>query len=183
VKTRYPGSARSTRRAVNAAKTAWKAGKRRTYRPWIPEPGAAGCTSTWERVLASTAGGPGCSARGCPGPVSGWSPGVGLHPGNPGRLPGHHVASDRRGPDLSSDRQREGDHCRAHRRDPGPASADGRREPALRLPSGQLRPLRPRVQGRRGGHGPHREGRPGAHGREPAARLWLIRRARRRLPP
>lgn len=35
----YRGSERSTRRAVNAAKTAWKAGKRRTYRPWIPEPG------------------------------------------------------------------------------------------------------------------------------------------------
>ncbi|MFC4011290.1 IS21 family transposase [Nonomuraea purpurea] len=35
----YRGSPRSTRRAVNAAKTAWKAGRRRTYRPWIPEPG------------------------------------------------------------------------------------------------------------------------------------------------
>ena len=35
----FPGSACSTRRAVNAAKTAWKAGRRRTYRPWIPEPG------------------------------------------------------------------------------------------------------------------------------------------------
>ena len=35
----YRGSPRSTRRAVNAAKTAWRAGKRRTYRPWIPEPG------------------------------------------------------------------------------------------------------------------------------------------------
>ncbi|MEU3787435.1 IS21 family transposase [Streptomyces sp900129855] len=39
VKMGYRGSARSTRRAVNAAKTAWKAGKRRTYRPRIPEPG------------------------------------------------------------------------------------------------------------------------------------------------
>ncbi|WP_370105679.1 IS21 family transposase [Streptacidiphilus sp. BW17] len=35
----FTGSPRSTRRAVNAAKTAWRAGKRRTYRPWIPEPG------------------------------------------------------------------------------------------------------------------------------------------------
>jgi transposase len=35
----YRGSPRSTRRAVNAAKSAWRAGKRRTYRPWIPEPG------------------------------------------------------------------------------------------------------------------------------------------------
>ncbi|MFF0506309.1 hypothetical protein ACFYUH_22270 [Streptomyces fimicarius] len=35
----YRGSARSTRRAVDASKAAWKVGKRRTYRPWIPEPG------------------------------------------------------------------------------------------------------------------------------------------------
>ncbi|MDF5759024.1 metalloregulator ArsR/SmtB family transcription factor [Spongiactinospora sp. TRM90649] len=35
----YRGSPRSTRRAVNAAKTAWRASRRRTYRPWIPEPG------------------------------------------------------------------------------------------------------------------------------------------------
>ncbi|MFF4625754.1 hypothetical protein [Nonomuraea jabiensis] len=35
----YRGSPRSTRRAVNAAKAAWRAGRRRTYRPWIPEPG------------------------------------------------------------------------------------------------------------------------------------------------
>lgn len=35
----YLGSPRSTRRAVGAAKTAWRAGQRRTYRPWIPEPG------------------------------------------------------------------------------------------------------------------------------------------------
>jgi hypothetical protein len=36
VKMGYPGSPRSTRRAVNAAKTAWRVGKRPTYRPWIP---------------------------------------------------------------------------------------------------------------------------------------------------
>jgi len=35
----YQGSDRSTRRAVAEAKTAWRAGHRRTYRPWIPEPG------------------------------------------------------------------------------------------------------------------------------------------------
>ncbi|TDC82857.1 IS21 family transposase [Nonomuraea deserti] len=35
----YRGSPRSTRRAVNTAKAAWRAGRRRTYRPWIPEPG------------------------------------------------------------------------------------------------------------------------------------------------
>jgi transposase len=35
----YDGSERTTRRAVAEAKTAWRAGHRRTYRPWIPEPG------------------------------------------------------------------------------------------------------------------------------------------------
>jgi transposase len=35
----FTGTDRSTRRAVAEAKTAWKAGHRRTYRPWIPEPG------------------------------------------------------------------------------------------------------------------------------------------------
>jgi hypothetical protein len=35
----YRGSERTTRRAVAAAKTAWKAGNRRVYRPWVAEPG------------------------------------------------------------------------------------------------------------------------------------------------
>jgi transposase len=35
----YSGSERTTRRAVAAAKAAWRAGHRRAYRPWIPEPG------------------------------------------------------------------------------------------------------------------------------------------------
>ena len=35
----YAGSERTTRRAVAEAKVAWRAGHRRTYRPWIPEPG------------------------------------------------------------------------------------------------------------------------------------------------
>lgn len=35
----YGGTERTTRRAVAEVKTAWKAGRRRTYRPWIPEPG------------------------------------------------------------------------------------------------------------------------------------------------
>jgi transposase len=39
VKMDYTGSERTTRRAVSAAKKAWKAGHRRVYRPWIPEPG------------------------------------------------------------------------------------------------------------------------------------------------
>ena len=35
----YRGSERSTRRAVAEVKAAWQAGRRRRYRPWIPEPG------------------------------------------------------------------------------------------------------------------------------------------------
>jgi hypothetical protein len=35
----YAGSERTTRRAVAVAKRAWRAGNRRVYRPWIPEPG------------------------------------------------------------------------------------------------------------------------------------------------
>ena len=35
----FAGSERTTRRAVSAAKTAWRAGRRRTFRPWVPEPG------------------------------------------------------------------------------------------------------------------------------------------------
>lgn len=35
----YQGSERTTRRVVAAAKRAWRAGNRRVYRPWVPEPG------------------------------------------------------------------------------------------------------------------------------------------------
>lgn len=35
----FEGSERTTRRAVAAAKKAWEKGRRRLYRPWVPEPG------------------------------------------------------------------------------------------------------------------------------------------------
>jgi transposase len=35
----FTGTERTTRRAVREAKIAWRAGRRRTYRPWMPEPG------------------------------------------------------------------------------------------------------------------------------------------------
>ena len=34
----YVGSDRTTRRAVAAAKKAWRAGNGRSYKPWVPEP-------------------------------------------------------------------------------------------------------------------------------------------------
>jgi hypothetical protein len=36
----YAGSERTTRRAVARAKAAYRSGHRRSYRPWLPEPGA-----------------------------------------------------------------------------------------------------------------------------------------------
>ena len=35
----FAGNERTTRRAVAAAKKAYRAGRRRSYRPWLPEPG------------------------------------------------------------------------------------------------------------------------------------------------
>jgi transposase len=35
----FGGTERTTRRAVRAAKLAWRAGRRRSYRPWVAEPG------------------------------------------------------------------------------------------------------------------------------------------------
>jgi hypothetical protein len=35
----FTGSERTTRRAVAAAKKAWRSGHRRVFRPWVPEPG------------------------------------------------------------------------------------------------------------------------------------------------
>ena len=35
----YGGSERTTRRAVAGLKAAWRAGRRRVHRPWVPEPG------------------------------------------------------------------------------------------------------------------------------------------------
>src|SRR5215469_4163073 len=35
----FGGNDRTTRRGVAAAKKAYRAGRRRSYRPWLPEPG------------------------------------------------------------------------------------------------------------------------------------------------
>lgn len=41
----FVGRQRTTRRAVAEAKAAWQVGHRRSFRPWLPEPGC-GCSST-----------------------------------------------------------------------------------------------------------------------------------------
>ncbi|MFD4764556.1 hypothetical protein ACFWOJ_38890 [Streptomyces sp. NPDC058439] len=73
----FTGGERSTRRAVAKAKERWNAGHRRTYRPWITEPGLW-CQFDWG--WGPKVPGPGgesparrcCSARGWRGRAIGW---------------------------------------------------------------------------------------------------------------
>ena len=67
----YLGSERTTRRAVAAAKRAWRQEHGRRTRPWTVEPGLwmQGTTATGR---AWTAGRRCCSAPGSPGAGSGW---------------------------------------------------------------------------------------------------------------
>lgn len=67
----YGGSERTTRRAVAVAKRAWRAGNRRVYRPWIPEPGLW-VQWDWGQGPRSLAGGRCCGVRGLGGRGSGW---------------------------------------------------------------------------------------------------------------
>ena len=66
----YRGSERSTRRAVAEVKGAWR-GAAQAYRPWVPEPGM---WLQWDWGDGPLIGGGrrSCSARGWPGPGSGW---------------------------------------------------------------------------------------------------------------
>jgi len=70
----FTGTERSTRRAVAEAKTAWQAGHRRKYRPWLPEPGMW-LQFDWgegPRVNGRRTVGRSCFARGWPGRGFGW---------------------------------------------------------------------------------------------------------------
>lgn len=67
----FSGTDRSTRRAVAEVKAAWKAGHRRKYRPWVPEPGMW-LQFDWGEGPGLVGGARSCSARGCPGLGSGW---------------------------------------------------------------------------------------------------------------
>jgi len=68
----YRGSERSTRRAVAEVKQAWQAGRRRRYRPWVPEPGMW-LQWDWGDGPQVRAVRRSCSARGWPGLGSGSS--------------------------------------------------------------------------------------------------------------
>jgi hypothetical protein len=72
----FGGDERTTRRAVAEAKARWRAGHRRTYRPWITEPGMW-CQFDWGvGPLVPRAGGPPRATllfvRGWTGRGSGW---------------------------------------------------------------------------------------------------------------
>ncbi len=57
----FGGNERTTRRAVAAAKARWRAGHRRTYRPWITEPGL---WLQWDWGKGPVVPGPGGEPRG-----------------------------------------------------------------------------------------------------------------------
>ena len=72
----FTGDERTTRRVVAQVKAGWRAGRRRTYRPWITEPGlwlqfdwGAG---RWCPARTADRGRRCCSARGWRGRGSGW---------------------------------------------------------------------------------------------------------------
>ena len=174
----FTGAERTTRRAVAAVQKAWRAGHRRVFRPWIPEPGL------W--LQFDWGDGPRIDGRStllfCAWLA--WSrfrvvhPDLGPHPADAARLPGRDAAPGRWRADVCVDRQREDRHRRARRPGPGPAPRRGRRRAALRHDGPHLRPGRPAVQGRLGGDGADRQGRPGADRGEPARRVRHLRRAR-----
>ncbi|MEV4250115.1 hypothetical protein AB0J63_42770 [Streptosporangium canum] len=66
----FRGSERTTRRAVATIKESWRAGQRRIYRPWIPEPGMW-LQWDWGEGHASPDAVLSCSAPGLPGRSSG----------------------------------------------------------------------------------------------------------------
>ena len=156
------------------AKARWRAGHRRTYRPWITEPGL------WLPVRL------GCGAEGARSGRAAeretllfcawlaWSRFRVVIPTWDRTLPtlivvhGHHAAAPGWGADVRVDRQREDGDRRARRRGPGAAPGDRRGGPALRHAGAHVCAVRPGVQGRVGGHRPDREGRPGPDRGEPA---------------
>jgi hypothetical protein len=128
----FTGTQRTTRRAVRQVKLAWRAGRRRSYRPWLAEPGlwlqfdwgdgprVAGRKTqlfcawlAWSRFRVVI-------------PV--YDPDDGLVD----RLPGRDPAPGRGCAGVSAGRQREDGHRRTRRRGRGAASDDGRGGPALR---------------------------------------------------
>ena len=171
----FTGSERSTRRAVAAAKKQWRAGNRRVFRPWIPEPGlwlqfdwGAGpriagrrtllfCAwlawsrfrvviPTWERTQPTLLGCLDGTLR-----AIGGAPTYALTDNEKTVTVEHIARVPVRHPDIVA--------AGRHYADDDP----------------HLHARRPSIQGRHRGDGPGREGRPGAERGEPARRLREFR--------
>ena len=177
----FEGSDRTVRRAVAEAKKSFGAGRRRVYRPWIPEPGM------WAQVGL----GRGSSHRRAADESVLCVAGVVEVPGGDRDLGPHAAHGDRlcrpchEGlrwcTDVLAHRQRAHGHDRSRRWDRCAPSGDrcGRRP--LRDHGGDVCAGGPGVQGRQRGDGAGRQGRLGAHRREPARRLHQLGRAGRGL--
>ena len=105
----FAGDERTTRRAVAAAKARWRAGHRRTYRPWITEPGL---WLQWDWGKGPLVPGPDRGAAGHAAvlrvagvvPVPGGAAHLGPDAADADRVPGCDAAADRRGDGLRADR-------------------------------------------------------------------------------
>src|SRR6266568_3242925 len=104
----FGGNERTTRRAVAVAKARWRAGHRRTYRPWITEPGL---WVQWDWGKGPVVPGPDGEPRGtvlfCAWLA--WSrfrgaAYLGPDPADADRVPGRDAAADRRGAGVCADR-------------------------------------------------------------------------------
>ena len=104
----FGGNERTTRRAVAAAKARWRAGHRRTYRPWITEPGL---WLQWDWGKGPLVPGPDGAAAGHAAvlrvagvvPVPGGAAHVGPDAADADRVPGRDAAADRRGAGVCAD--------------------------------------------------------------------------------
>ena len=149
----FEGSDRTVRRAVAEAKKSFGAGRRRVYRPWIPEPGmwaqwglGRGPDHFWakdESVL--------CVAGVVE--VPGGDRDLGPHPAHGDRLCGSGDASLWRRCDVLAHRQRAHGHDRSRRWDRCAPSGDGRGRRSLRDHGGDVCAGGPGVQGRVRGDG------------------------------
>ncbi len=165
--------------AVAEAKAAYRAGHRRRFRPWLPEPGLwfqwdygdgplvdGRKTWLWCAWLA-------------------WSRFRVVLPIRDKTLPtviaciDAHAAPIWRRPDVRLERQREDAVGGPHRAHCGAPPDDGGGRPLLRPDVGQLCAGGPAVEGWIGGNRAHRVRRPGADRRQPVARLLELRRVSR----
>ena len=163
----YVGSERTTRRAVSAAKAAWRAGRRR-----LP------AVDTGAGDVAAVGLGRGPAGRRAADAVvlrwlawsrfrvviPAWDQGLGTLTAcldRALRIIGGAPTY------LLTDNAKDGDD-RACGRDTGPPPGHGGAGPALRLQGGDVQAIRPGVQGRDRSHGEDRQGGPGAGRGEPA---------------